>query len=102
MSSSTTVHLPTDAIPSGADASRGQEPPVVLIAFAKLVLLVGTAVFLVPVWLALVGDAASGPVQDSWAALRLLVVGGSVVVFALLLTAAKVWLGLLKHLARLN
>lgn len=67
-------------------------------AFAKLVLLVGSLVLLAPIWFSMAGDAASGP--GPWVPLRFLVVAASVGLFAIGLMALKVWADLLKHLAR--
>jgi hypothetical protein len=103
MSSSSISHLPSDAIPQ--DAARpvqapAKQKPVVLQAFAKLVLLVGALAVLTPLWLELLGGAASSEQPDSWIAVRVLVVTGSVGLFALGAIAIKVWTELLKYLAR--
>jgi hypothetical protein len=101
MSSPSTIHLPADAIPRRANVSGTGERPVVLLAFAKLVLLIGSADFLGPIWLALVGEALAAP-NESWLALRLLVLSGSVSLLAIAMMALKVWTRLLKHLALAN
>ena len=103
MSSPSTIHVPSDAIPSAGNFARDQkcpveDRPVVLIAFAKLVLLVGSLVLLAPIWYAMAGEAAAGP--GPWIPLRFLVVAASVGIFAFALMALKVWAGLLKHLAQ--
>jgi len=103
MSSPSTIHVPSDAMPpAGYLAGSRERPvqgrPVVLIAFAKLVLLVGSLVLLAPIWFAMAGEAASGP--GPWIPLRFLVVAASVGLFAFALMALKVWAGLLKHLAQ--
>ena len=102
MSSPSTVHVPADAIPraayhTGTKGSPGEERPVVLIAFAKLVLLIGSLVLLAPIWFAMAAEAAAGP--GPWIPLRFLVVAASLGIFAFALMALKVWAGLLKHLA---
>ena len=103
MSLHSTLHVPADAMPQAAhyagDKERPvKERPVVLIGFAKLVLLVGSLVLLAPIWFAMAGEAAAGP--GPWIPLRFLVVAASVVIFAFALMVLKVWADLLKHLAQ--
>ena len=102
MSSPSIIHVPADAMPRpghfNVNNERGDEKrPVVLIAFAKLVLLVGSLVLLAPIWFAMAAEVASGP--GPWIPLRFLVVGASLGIFAFALMALKIWAGLLKHLA---
>ena len=98
------THVPADAMPRGATGSAVQSPqaeqPVVLIAFAKLVLMVAMLVTFMPLWLEMLGQLAYGPPPQAWGALRLLAVGGAGGFMILGLLILKVWTGLLKHLAR--
>lgn len=99
-----TTHFPADAMPrstTGSEANSQQaEHPFVLIAFAKLVLMVGLLVTFMPQWLDLLGQMAYGPPPQAWGALRLLAIAGAAVFLGLGLLILKVWTGLLKHLAR--
>lgn len=104
MSTHYTTHFPADAIPRRTPDSARQGPqaeqPVVLIAFAKLVVMVAALVTFTPLWLDLLVQMAYGAPPQAWGALRLLAVGGAAGFMVLGLLILKVWTGLLKHLAR--
>ena len=100
MSSYHTTHFPADAMPRGDRVADRAEQPVVLVAFAKLVLMASALVILTPLWLELLGDLAYRQPDPSWAAVRLLALGGGIGFMAVCLLILKVWTGLLKHLAR--
>jgi hypothetical protein len=99
-----TTHFPADAMPRGGTTADGSsdraEQPVVLWAFAKLVLMVAALVILTPGWLDLLGELAYAPPPQAWGTLRLVALGGSAGFFTLAVLILKVWTGLLKHLAR--
>lgn len=102
MSSQLTTHFPVDAIPRGDGAPRNPEQPVVLLAFAKLIVLAGALAIFTPAWLDLMTALANGPQTQSWVMLRLVALVGGAGVLAAAGMFLKVWADLLKHLARLD
>jgi hypothetical protein len=82
---------------AGQVGRQGQsEQPIVLLAFAKLVLIGGALILFMPFWL----DVMRALVDGSWVALRLVAVGGGAGIVVLGALFVKVWADLLKHLAR--
>lgn len=102
MSSQLTTHFPVDAIPRGDGGSGSSEQPLVLIAFAKLIVLAGALLVFTPAWLNLMGALAFGPPPQEWAMFRILALVGSAGVLAAAAMFLKVWTDLLKYLARLD
>ena len=100
MSSQHTTHFPAPAMPSGDGKTANPEQPVVLVAFAKLVLMTGALVLFMPFWLDVLQDLVAGSPPQAWGALRVVVVGGAAAIVLLAVLSLKVWAGLIKHLAR--
>lgn len=100
MSSQHTTHLPVGSTPMGAGASECSERPVVLIAFAKLILLAGVLAVFMPPWLTLMGDLAYGPPPKAWDAFWVIALTGGGGLLAVMVMFLKVWTRLLKRLAR--
>jgi hypothetical protein len=95
-------HFPADAMPRAAnpgDPITGRaERPFVLLAFAKLVLMVGALVIFAPAWLDWLREMTDAP--RAWGPLPAAALAGGAAVVTLCLWILKVWTGLLKHLAR--
>jgi hypothetical protein len=102
MSSQFTTHYPAETLPRRVGAPGSAEQPVVLLAFAKLVVMAAAMVLFTPFWLEQVADFATGPGPQSWLALRFAAFGGVAALLVLAVMILKVWTGLLKHLARLD
>ncbi len=100
MSSQSTTHFPAGAIPRGDSASAQSDQPVVLLAFAKLVVMVGVLAILTPAWLDLLRELADTHSSQAWGALRVVAFGGGAAWITLGALTVKVWVGLLKFLAR--
>jgi hypothetical protein len=100
MSSPSTTHFPMGTLPRGDGASASSEQPVVLIAFAKLVILVGALAILTPAWLDLLGELADAQSSRAWGTLRVVALFGAAAWIAMGAMAVKVWVGLIKFLAR--
>ena len=100
MSSPSTTHFLVGARPRSGAASSHSEQPVVLLAFAKLVLMIGALAIFTPPWLDLLGDLAQGSSSEAWRAFSVLGLAGGTVWLGLGVLILKVWTGLLKHLAR--
>jgi hypothetical protein len=75
------------------------EKPVVLLAFAKLVVLVGALAIFTPAWLELLGELAD-PQSHAWGTLRIVTLSGAAAWIALGALAVKTWVRLIKFLAR--
>jgi hypothetical protein len=88
------------ALPRGGGASASSDQPVVLIAFAKLVVLIGTLAILTPAWLDLLGELADPQSSGAWGTLRIVALSGAAAWITLGALAVKTWVGLLKFLAR--
>ena len=99
MSSQSTTHFPVDGIPRGDGASGQADQPVVLLAFAKLIILVGFLTVFTPAWLDMLRELAEGH-SSQWGTLRVVALVGAAAWIALGALAVKVWVGLLKFLAR--
>jgi hypothetical protein len=97
-----TTYFPADAMPRAANTgepiTRRAERPFVLLAFAKLVLMVGALVIFAPAWLDLLREMADAP--QGWGSHPVAVLAGGAAVITLGVLILKVWTGLLKHLAR--
>lgn len=100
MSSQSTTHFPVDAIPRSVGGSGKSDQPVVIVAFAKLVIMVSALAIFTPPWLDLLRELAYGPPPQAWGTLRVVALAGSAAWLALGLMTLKVWTGLLKFLAR--
>ena len=100
MSSQITAHFPADSVPRGDGGARSPERPVVLIAFAKLVLMAGALVVLTPLWLDVLSQLAYGPPPQAWVTLRVVALLGGAAWVVLAGLILRVWTRLLKHLAR--
>ncbi len=100
MSSPSTTHFPLGALPGGDGASAVSEKPVVLIAFAKLVILAGALAIFTPAWLELLGELADPQSSRAWGTLRVVALTGAAAWITLGALAVKVWVGLIKFLAR--
>jgi hypothetical protein len=100
MSSQSTTHFPVGTLPRGDGAPASSEQPVVLFAFAKLVVLVGLLAILTPPWLDLLGELAGAQSSGAWGMLRIVALTGAAAWIMLGALAVKVWVGLLKFLAR--
>jgi hypothetical protein len=100
MPSQSTTHFPADSIRRGDGGSVSSDQPVVLIAFAKLVVMTGILVIFTPAWLELMAQLAYGPPPQAWGAFRVVALLGSIGFLALAAMILRVWTGLLKHLAR--
>ncbi len=96
MASQHPIPFSAETLTGRAGKTGNQEPPVVQLAFAKLVILGAALALFTPYWLNLL----LGLVEVNWVALRLVTLGGSALVVALAVLFVKVWVGLLKHLAR--
>jgi hypothetical protein len=102
MSSQFTTHHPAGTLPRRVGAPGSSEQPVVLLAFAKLVVMVAAMLLFTPFWLDQVAGFAAEPGPQSWLALRFAAFGGIGAMLVLAAMILKVWTGLLKHLARLD
>lgn len=91
---------PVDAMPGGVGQADAPEKPVVLVAFAKIVVLLGALFLFAPSWLGVLSDLADGPPPVAWHSLRLAALGGIALMVTVAVLILKVWSGLLKHLAR--
>lgn len=100
MSSPSTTHFPVGTLPRGGGASASSDQPVVLFAFAKLVVLVGALAILTPAWLELLGELADPQSSRAWGTLRVVALSGAAAWITLGALTVKVWVGLLKFLAR--
>ena len=100
MSSPSTTHFPMGTLPGGDGASATSEKPVVLIAFAKLVVLVGALTIFTPAWLELLGGLADPQSSRAWGMLRVVALTGAAAWITLGALALNVWVGLIKFLAR--
>ena len=100
MSSPSTTHFPAATLPGSGGASAPSDQPVVLIAFAKLVVLVGALAILTPAWLGLLVELADPQSSPAWGTLRVVALSGAAAWITLGVLAAKVWVGLIKFLAR--
>jgi hypothetical protein len=100
MSSPSTTHFPMGTLPRGDGASAVAEKPVVLIAFAKLVVLMGALAIFTPVWLELLGELADPQSARAWGTLRVVALTGAAAWFTVGALALNIWIGLIKFLAR--
>ena len=100
MSSPSTTHFPMGTLPGGDGASAVSEKPVVLIAFAKLVVLLGALVIFTPSWVELLGELADAQSSRAWGTLRMVALTGAATWIALGALAARTWVGLIQFLAR--
>lgn len=100
MSSQFTTHLPADSMARGDGGSGSPEQPVVLIAFAKIVVLAAALFLFTPPWLETLAQLAYGPAPQAWGLFRLVALVGSVALLADVVMLLRVWTRLLKHLAR--
>ena len=100
MSSPSTTHFPMGTLPGSDGASATSEKPVVLIAFAKLVVLVGALAIFTPAWLELLGELADPQSSRAWGMLRVVALTGAAAWITLGALALNVWVGLIKFLAR--
>jgi len=100
MSSQSTTHFPVETLPLGDGAPASSEQPVVLLAFAKLVILVGLLAVLTPPWLDMLGELARAQSSGAWGTLRIVALTGAAGWIVLGALAVKVWVGLLQFLAR--
>ena len=100
MSRQYSSHYPVDAMPGGVGNANAPEKPMVLVAFAKIVVLVGALLLFAPSWLEVLRDMAGGPPPVAWHSLRVAVLGGIALMVTVAVLVLKVWSGLLKHLAR--
>lgn len=98
MSSQSTTRFPVEAFLRGFGRSGSSEQPVVLLAFAKLVVIAGFLALFTPAWIELSRELAGS--SQSWSTLRLVALSGATVWIAAVALAVKVWVGLLKFLAR--
>lgn len=102
MSSQCTAHHPVGTLPRRVGAPGSAEQPVVLLAFAKLVVMVAAMLLFAPFWPDQIAGFAAEPGAQSWLALRFAAFGGVSAMLVLAVMILKVWTGLLKHLARLD
>jgi hypothetical protein len=100
MSSQFTTYNPAETLSRRVGAPGSAEQPVVLLAFAKLVIMVAAMVLFTPFWLDQLAGFATGPGPQAWLALRFATFGGFAALLVLAVMILKVWTGLLKHLAR--
>ena len=100
MSSQFTAHFPADSIPRGDGGSGGSERPVVFPALAKLALMGAALIVLTPIWLQVIAALAYGPTPAAWGTLRLVALAGGAGIIAVAALYLRIWIGLLKYLAR--
>lgn len=100
MSSPSTTHLPMGTLPGGDGLSATSEKPVVLLAFAKLVVLVGALAIFTPAWIELLGELADPQSSRAWGTLRVVALTGGAAWITLGALAVSTWVGLIKFLAR--
>jgi hypothetical protein len=98
MSSQSTTRFPVEAFPRGVGTSGSSEQPVVLLAFAKLIVIAGFLAIFTPAWMDLSRELAA--TSHTWDTLRVVALAGAAVWIGMGAMAVKVWVGLLKFLAR--
>jgi len=101
MSSILSSHAPADRLSDRLSSTRPTtgtaESPVVLLRFAKLVVVFAALALLTPYWLDLMHQLG---VAQSWYSLRLVAIFGGAGVLTLLVVAVSLLAAQLKHLAR--